>query len=98
MQLERAVSNANASAMPVISISFDHREQQYTSDVQDYGLTKREYAAIQIMASMYASCYPASSEQDGVTFMDRFKTGRDRRADEAIKAADTLLSALEKQP
>lgn len=59
------------------------------------GLTKRELFAAMAMQGLYASNgLPASSDAD----RDRGEIARYRRAEEAVKAADALLSALEKTP
>lgn len=78
--------SGNDMAFPVVT-----EGTRTPNDTHQLGLTKRELFAAMAMQGLYASNgLPASSDAD----RDRGEIARYRRAEEAVKAADALLSAL----
>lgn len=79
-------------------MAFPALDTNYTpnSTIQ-LGLTKREYFAALALQGLYASNgLPAPSDIDPAD--DRGLRARERRADEAVRAADALIAALTDDP
>jgi len=78
------MSNKDEAAFPVLTGIYDNREGSCYLTESSGGLTKREYAAIQIMAG-------CSSNPDYIC------SGKEL-AKVAVETADALLAELEKEP